>query len=99
MGGALGTARFRDASLDVRRLDEVQADTGAPRAGLGRRLRTLVEGNVRDRRTYQDQGEHDSVKWERAIFTFCLSRAARFPFSVNARTQGAFGVGTAAVPA
>ena len=60
-GGALGTARFRDASLGVRRLDEVQADTGAPRAGLGRRLRTFVEVNVRDRRTYQDQGEHDSA--------------------------------------
>ncbi|MGX1805449.1 winged helix-turn-helix transcriptional regulator [Nocardia sp. NPDC055321] len=47
---------LREIFLGVRRFDAIQAATGAPRAVLVRRLNTLVEAGVLERRDYREPG-------------------------------------------
>lgn len=47
---------LREVFLGVRRFDAIGAATGAPRAVLADRLRTLVEAGVLVRRAYRDAG-------------------------------------------
>lgn len=47
---------LREVFLGVRRFDAIRAATGAPRAVLARRLETLVDAGVLQRRTYQEAG-------------------------------------------
>ncbi|WP_320672627.1 winged helix-turn-helix transcriptional regulator [Patulibacter defluvii] len=44
---------LREVFLGVRRFDQIQLHTGAPRAVLAQRLRTLVEAGVLERRDYR----------------------------------------------
>lgn len=54
---------LREVFLGVRRFDEIQANTGAPRSVLTRRLVMLVEADVLERRTYQAQGERQRAEY------------------------------------
>lgn len=47
---------LREVALGVRRFDAIQAATGAPRAVLSRRLRTLVDAGVLERTDYREPG-------------------------------------------
>ncbi len=47
---------LREAFLGVRRFESIRAATGAPRAVLADRLRSLVEAGILVRREYRDEG-------------------------------------------
>ncbi|MGE4425968.1 MAG: winged helix-turn-helix transcriptional regulator [Solirubrobacteraceae bacterium] len=47
---------LREAMLGVRRFDEIQRNTGAPRAVLAQRLRHLVDAGILERRDYRPHG-------------------------------------------
>jgi DNA-binding HxlR family transcriptional regulator len=47
---------IREVALGVHRFDAIRAATGAPRAVLSDRLRTLVAAGVLERRDYTDRG-------------------------------------------
>lgn len=47
---------LREVALGVRRFDAIQEATGAPRAVLSRRLRSLVEAGVLERCDYREPG-------------------------------------------
>jgi DNA-binding HxlR family transcriptional regulator len=46
---------LREVFVGVRRFDRIQANTGAPRDVLTRRLRTLVANGILERRQYSDR--------------------------------------------
>lgn len=61
---------LRELLLGVRRFEQIRTATGAPRAVLADRLRTLVEAGLLARRPYRDAGT-------RARFEYRLTEAGR----------------------
>jgi DNA-binding HxlR family transcriptional regulator len=56
-------AIVREISLGLRRFDELQLATGAPRALLADRLRRLTDAGVLDSRTYQLPGSRARTEY------------------------------------
>jgi DNA-binding HxlR family transcriptional regulator len=54
---------LREVALGVRRFDAIQEATGAPRAVLSRRLRSLVEAGVLERRDYREPGSRSRQEY------------------------------------
>lgn len=61
---------LREVALGVCRFDAIQDATGAPRATLGARLRTLTEAGLLERTEYREPGS-------RARHEYLLTRAGR----------------------
>lgn len=53
----------REVGLGVRRFAEIQERTGAPRAVLAARLRTLVEAGVLTTRPYREPGARERLEY------------------------------------
>lgn len=54
---------LREVALGVRRFDAIQEATGAPRAVLARRLQSLIEAGVLERRDYRDPGRRSQQEY------------------------------------
>ena len=54
---------LRELFYGVRRFDDLEADTGAPRAVLSQRLRSLVSNGLADRIPYKEEGSRTRYEY------------------------------------